>query len=1213
METLKTRGKVHWNKGRERALIVYRSHRTRRIVLGLVIAVIVFGLLGFFAAPPLIRSQIESRVGTALGDPVTLGGIRLNPFTLKLTAERLHIGEPDGKTPFVDVERLTANASWASLFRAAPILDELRIDGPHIHVRRTAPQRFNFSDILERFAAAPAAPDTGPARFALSNIAVHGGQVDFDDRVLDATHRVDQIELGIPFIASLPSATEIFVQPLLAMNIDGSPLRVQGQTKPFANSRESILSFRMDHLDLPRYLGFVPAPLPVAVPSGKLSGLLDLHFTMTEDKPRVVLSGRLTVDDLQVKGKDGSDLLALGHGDAALTALEPLTSRYRLGTVALDRFSVRYARLPGGASNFDALTAPSPGAAPAKDEAATDVRIDALNLKDSRIEYADLAAPSPAHLVLENVQGSLRGLSTVAAPVAALDVGARMAGGDIATQGKLDLAAKRYAGSLSLKNVSLAALMPLTPPLLDADITGGSIGANGQLALDWHDAATVRITSMKANLDGFQLVPRNKRASPVLWKSMTASIALVDLASSEARLDQLTLDGLTLDLQRLANGNLDLAGVMKPTPAPAKAASPTAAWRWSITHLGLNDGSLTLRDAKTPGKRNAITMQATSFGIDGLSDDMRRPISLDLKGNLGKGTFAVTGKVKPQPLDADLRIKTTRLDVAPLQTLATVPLNVRVASGLLSLDGQVRYNDRGKEPARIAYRGQATLGRVRVLDKVTDADFLRWTSLSATNMVIRMGEAAPHVAIGGLALDDFYARVIVNANGRLNLQDVVANPEAPGAVSVTEAQASPAAAAPTPAPEPTPAPATSSTAPSTATATAATTTPADIQIGQVTLTKGRLNYTDNFIKPNYTADVNQLTGKIGAFGTTGGAPPAELTLQGQLDDNAPVDIVGTINPLTPVAFLDITAKAEGIQLANLSPYSGKYAGYPITKGRLNVDVHYMLDQRKLKADNHIFIDQLTFGDRIEGPGVSHLPVKLAVALLKDSEGRIDVRIPVSGSLDDPQFSLGGLVWRAIGNLIVKAVTSPFRLLASVGGGRQDLGYVEFAPGSAVLDQNAQGKLADIVKVLTDKPSISLDIVGRVDPDKDESGLRSVMVDDLIHQEQVNDKGEDTTPPTAAEQDKYLERAYRHASFPKPKNMIGLTKSQPPEEMRSLMETNMPVDADALRHLAERRANAVRQWLQGKADDKRVFVVAPKTDAKGIDDGGKTTRVDFGLH
>jgi uncharacterized protein involved in outer membrane biogenesis len=1205
METRKTKGKLYLDKGRERALVVYRSRRTRRILAGVAIALLVFGLLGFFAAPPLIRSQVESRAGTALGRPVTVGSLSLNPFTLKLTVERLHIGEADGKSAFVDIDRIVANASWASLFRAAPILDALDVEGPKVHLQRTAPQRFNFSDIVDRLASVPAEPDEGPARFAVSNIAIHGGQVDFDDRVLDATHRLDHIELGIPFVASLPSATDIYVRPLLAMNVDGSPLRVDGQSKPFANSRESLVSFHIDHLDLPRYLGFVPAPLPVAVPSGKLSGLLDLRFTMTESQPHVILSGRLTVDELKMVDKSGASLLELGHGDAALTAVEPLTSRYRFGTIALDGFGLRYARLPGGHSNFDALTGDS-STPPPKGAKPTDVRIDALVIKDSRIEYADLAAPAPARLLLEGVQGSIRGLSTVQAPVASLDLTARMANGHVATKGTLDLAASRYTGSLSLTNVSLSALVPLAPPPLDADITSGSLAANGELALDWHDAATVKIAKAQANVDGFRLVPRHERAAPVTWASMKASIALIDLATSEARLDRLTLDGLVLDLRRLADGSLDLMHVVKSTPAPKTPEPASAAWRWSIGHVGLGDGALTLRDPKIKGRRGGIELKATAFGIDGLSNDMKQPLTLDLKGTLGKGTFAVTGKVKPQPLDAQLVVKARQLNVAPLQSLVAVPLNVRIASGLLSLDGRVGYADQGKAPARITYRGDATLGRVRVLDKVTDADLVRWDSLSASRVAIRLGENAPRVAIGGLAMDDFYARVIINANGRLNLQDVVANPEAPGAVSVTEARDASA-----PAPPPAPAPAATSPGP----ASTATGPAADIQIGQVTLTKGHLNYTDNFIKPNYTADVTQLTGKIGAFGTTGGAAPAELTVEGQLDDNAPVDIRGTINPLTPVAFLDITAKAEGIQLANLSPYSGKYAGYPITKGRLNVDVHYLLDQRKLTADNHIFIDQLTFGDRIEGPGITHLPVKLAVALLKDSEGRIDVRIPVTGSLDDPQFSVGGLVWRAIGNLIVKAVTSPFRLLASIGGGggRQDLGYIEFPPGSAVLDADGQSKLAEIVKVLAAKPSISLDIVGRVDPQKDETGLRKVMVDDLIHQEQVNAKDDDTTPPTDEEREKYLERAYRHASFPKPKNMIGLSKSLPPDEMRTLMEANMPVDTDALRHLAERRAGAVQQWLQGKVDAKRVFVVAPKTDARGIDDGGKTTRVDFGLH
>jgi hypothetical protein len=559
--------------------------------------------------------------------------------------------------------------------------------------------------------------------------------------------------------------------------------------------------------------------------------------------------------------------------------------------------------------------------------------------------------------------------------------------------------------------------------------------------------------------------------------------------------------------------------------------------------------------------------------------------------------------VQPQPLEADLHVKTTRLDVVPLQALVTVPLNVRVTHALLSADGRMRYREQRPQPL-MSYRGELTLGRVRVLDKLSNDDFLRWHALSASGLDMRLGAGTPHVAVAGLALSEFYARVIINPSGRLNLQDVVSGPAATP-VSVTRAQRTP-------------------TAPAQPAPTAPTAPPADIHIGGITLARGQLNYTDNFIKPNYSANVTQLDGRIGAFGTTAGNPPATLTLQGQLDDNAPINIDGSINPLAPMAFLDVKAKATGVELTHLSPYSGKYAGYPITSGRLTVDVNYLLDQGKLTADNHFFIEQLTFGDRIDGAGISHLPVKLAVALLKNAQGQIDLHIPVSGSLDDPQFSVGSLVWRAFANLIGRAVTSPFRLLASLGGGHQpDLGYVEFAPGSSVLDATAQSRLSQLVQLLADKPALNLDITGRIDPEFDENGLRRVMVDDLVQQEMLADSKSDDRAGNGVNASaaqlgpdiyyRYLRRAYKHAKFPKPRNLIGLAKSPPPEDMKKLLETHMPVDQAALRQLAERRANAVRQWLQGKVDAKRVSVAAPQLDAKGIDDKGKTTRADFGLH
>ena len=325
--------------------------------------------------------------------------------------------------------------------------------------------------------------------------------------------------------------------------------------------------------------------------------------------------------------------------------------------------------------------------------------------------------------------------------------------------------------------------------------------------------------------------------------------------------------------------------------------------------------------------------------------------------------------------------------------------------------------------------------------------------------------------VGALGLSDFYTRLILNSNGKLNLRDIVGNPKS-APTSVTEAKA-PASAPPVPA-------AANATATSQS---AAGEHPigADMKFGRLVLQGGNINFTDNFINPHYTVNLTDITGKIGGFGTRS-TQPAEVQLQGQVNSSGPVDITGSLNPLAPQAFVDLKAKADGIDLPNLTPYSTKYTGYPITKGTATIDVHYLLEHGKLTADNHIFLDQLTFGTRVQSPHAVNLPIAMAVSLLKNSRGEIDVTVPVSGSLSDPQFNMGAVILKAISNLILKVVASPFTLLAAAAGGsNQRLDYVEFAPGLGTLTPDSQKRLDILAKGLQDRPGMRLSISGRVDP------------------------------------------------------------------------------------------------------------------------------------
>ena len=714
--------------------------------------------------------------------------------------------------------------------------------------------------------------------------------------------------------------------------------------------------------------------------------------------------------------------------------------------------------------------------------------------------------------------------------------------------------------------------------------------------------------------------PRHAMPPALRAKLLRADVKSFDVSARTIALNEVRADGLQIDALRKKDGTTTLTLLDGPQPAAGKSAAPAKSnaksnapaekpWAVTVQTLKLDNSAVGFED-QSNSRPVKIRVEPLNVVVQNASTDLGKPVNVQIGAGLGtKGKLDVRGEVVPQPLKADLRVNSQNLSLAGFDPYLDKSLNAAITSALLSMDGRLVLNQ-GKA-LTVNYQGNATLGNVRLQDRVSSDDFLRWRSLALNRIQANYDGTTPRVRVGAVALSTFYARIIINPNGRLNLQDIRVQPtEERRSLTQSEPASASAAAASAPA-----APA------SAVTVTASGPTPkaggADLRVDAITLQDGNIRFTDNFVKPNYTANLTAIGGSVGTISTAANQTPADVTLRGSVDGTAPVDIHGKVNPLAPTAFVDLTAKADGVELTNLTPYSAKYAGYPITKGKLTMDLHYLLDQGKLTADNHIFIDQLTFGDRVESKDATNLPVRLAVALLKNSRGEIDVRVPVSGSLDDPQFSIGGVILRAFVNLIARAVTAPFSLLASAfgGSGGEELGYIEFDPGTSNISQASLAKLDKLATALKDRPALKVDIVGRVDPEFDRDGLRREAVNRQIREQKLKDAGDSAEADTTVkpeEENKYLERAYKAAKFPKPRNVIGLAKSLPPDEMRKLMETNVQVTDADLRELAQRRANAVHVALAERVDPGRLFVVAPKLNADGIKDKGKTTRVDFSL-
>lgn len=1245
---------------------VARSRRTRRIGLGILIFLVLFGLLGFFAAPPLIRHIAEQQLSKQLDRPATIRRIALNPYTLNLEADSIHVGEHGGQGDFIDIAKLVVRPSWTSLFRGAPIVNEIRLDSPRFRIVRYDAQRFNFTDLIEKFST-PSKPDSKPTLFSVSNIQINNGRIDFDDRLLNEKHVVDEWTLGVPYIATLPSKTDIFVEPKLRMRFDGSPIAIDGKTKPFAQSRESEIALKFDRLDVPKLISYVPAKLPVAVTSGLLSSDLSVNFVMSGDTPALRVSGTVDLTDAKITGPASEPLFAARGVHVAAAGLEPLRNAMHFDEIRLDRPVIDLSRDKQGVLNVEKL-AGSPAAAPKAASAAAngasraavaaasapaasgaqaadtkapplDLTIRHVAIDGGTVNLDDRVPATPTALALTKLAATLDGFALQRKTPAKYTLSTSLSrGGDLKAEGTVDVAAKQVDTKLVVDALALAPLQPYLGEATRARVLDGALGATINAKADWGKTPLdAQVADSELSLKSLKLATPDAKAPAIVLPDARAKIAKVDVAARTAEIASVDAHGLALDVKRLKNGNIDLAAFASPAqPAvpqrtvarKAQAAAPS--WHYRIDALNVKEASANFTDLSTP-RPVKLAIKPLDLSVQKLGDDMTKPLPVQLKATLNrKGSLNVTGDVTAQPLKLALKIDGNRVDAAAFEPYFGSALNATIASALLNAQGNLTFAQ-AKDTMRAAYRGNVALVDVRMLDKATSDPFAGWRSLALTNLKANYDDKGTDVDAARVTFSNFYGRVLLDAQGRLNLNDIVAKetgpaqsltrdasksepvPLSPGVTPPAAAQAASAAAA------------QQASAPAAASATVvvkaapAPQRPVRMHFGELVLQNGRVTYTDNFIKPNYTANLVAIKGTVGAFGTDS-TTSAPVDVAANLAGNGPISIKGSVNPLIDKPALDLTATAHDIELTNLTPYSAKYAGYPITKGKLNVDLHYQLANDQLKANNHIFIDQLTFGDHIDNDTATKLPVKLAISLLKNTRGEIDVNLPVSGSLSNPEFSVGGLIWRALLNLIAKAVTSPFSLLAhAFGSGGEDLGYVEFAPGSAVLTDAQQKKLDTVVKMLTEKPSIRLDLIGRVDPDKDTPGLRTAYVDRLVRQQKLKDvvgQGESIDPMTVnvepGEYDKYLTRAYKAADFKKPRNLIGLQKTLPEADMKKALAEHAPADDNALRALAQQRAQAVRQYLDGKIDAKRVFVVAPKLDAKGIEDKGATTRVDFGL-
>ncbi len=1126
---------------------VIQSPKTKRYGLRVLLAIILFTVLGFFVLPPVVKSVVLDQLSQALHRPVAVTNVSINPYAMTVKLEGVAIREREGGENFVSFDSLFVNLESASIFRGGPVIGEIRLENPKLRIIRQPDKRYNFSDLVDEIMARPKNNDPTPA-FSLNNIQLIGGVIEFDDRLEGEKHLVSDINLSLPRISNMAYAVESFVEPAFSAQINGAPLLIKGKSKPFADSHETEMAIDLSELQLAKYLDYSPIKLPIKVQSGALDSNLKLTFVQEKDKsPTLVLSGTTAIKNLKVVETSGSPLLSFKQLGLEIGSADLLNSKF-----VIDRFTVDspeiHARVSAqGAFNWieffrqelEAGKQKPPPATKSVPPSPIEWSLGDLKVAGGAVRWIDESNGKPFNASVEAIELGLRKLSSKGAAPAEFDLSWRV------------------------------------------------------IAEEWLKINTFSIK-------GGQL----------------------DLAKHEVVMSDVLASGVRSLFRRTTDGKIDW---LKPPALRVVEASQEEAsvpWKVSVVKYVGEDIGLRFEDqAVVPAATQII--DGLGFTAENLSTEPDQTAKVAARFKLNrKGDIAVDGTVKPFPLVADLHLDIKTLELLPLQSYFAEKLNVAITRGQITVNGnvQVRQDEgvKGADAPILAggFSGQATIGDFYAVDKLNSADFLRWKSLYFGKVDARLKPES--LSVGEIALSDFFARVIVSPDGKLNLMQIVRK-ENEAAVAVVPPAADPAAI---------PSKATASTEGKSsipvAPAVADSKPMMPVKIGKITLQGGNVQFTDNFVKPNYTANLKQIGGLVTGLSSEPGSI-ANVELRGSYDNVAPLNITAKINPLSAKPYLDLQAEIKGIELTSLSSYSGKYAGYAIEKGKLSLFVKYKIENDQLAAENRVFLDQLTFGDPIESADATKLPVRLAVALLKNRKGEIDLNLPISGSLSDPQFSIGGLVVKVIVNLLAKAVTAPFALIGSMFGGGEELSNIEFDFGRTTITAEAQKRLENLAKALIDRPALRLEIEGFVDAERDREGLQTARIDGKVRavkREDLTKKGiesgsAETIEVSSEEYPVLLERVYKAEKFPKPRNMIGLVKSLPVEEMEKLIITNSTVDDDDLRDLGDRRAKAVRDWLiEHLVSTEQVFLLPSKhgeVDAKKDSDQKlKSSRVDFSL-
>ncbi len=782
----------------------------------------------------------------------------------------------------------------------------------------------------------------------------------------------------------------------------------------------------------------------------------------------------------------------------------------------------------------------------------------ALKLGFDRLQLQSLRSEEPWDSTIDRFSLGFDELTTVAEKGQPHQIEAQFAdGGSLRWRGELSTAAHSSSGDIALDDVGLRPLWAYLQPQLNfrANAARNKLDLALHYRLNWRDGLSWAIDKGQLAIHDTDLKARDDADTELQLQKLGLDGISANSKSRQAAVERVRVDGLLLKswnrdaaiglLAMLQPRRSIAASAASTTPASAPAANSDAPWQLAVGELSGDDTRIRWRASQLDVEQ--VDINPLAFKLQQLHWPSTGMAQISVKATVNDTLqLSADGDLDPQKLDGKLHGSVDKLPLVWGNKLLGQQLALTIASGELATQWQLALAD-GAPTQLQADGGVSGFEIVRTGNK---RKLAAWKQLQWRDLKFDLEKNA--LTLADVALQQPFLQFRLYEDGSTNFRDLAVAPT-PAAVDRK--------------------------------AEAADEQPLQVAVTAIRIANGQLDFRDDTLPRPFRALIGELGGDILQISSAPGRY-ASVDLAGSVDGYAPVTLVGRVAPLADKPALDLTLDFANLDLATFTPYSSLYAGYLIDHGQLSVQLAYKLEQDRIEGRNRIVVDQLQLGEKVASPKALDLPLRLAIALLTDENGVMDLGVDISGNINDPEFDLGGIVWKAVRNVIVKAATAPFKLLANLVGSKQKLDFVAFAPGSEALDDRAQEKLNALRDALEQRPELRLMVSGQTEDGADSQALREQQRDDQLQEAGLSET-------QLAERG----RAWRNA-------LEDLYEKQQPDadpddltdaQLADAVRDGVVLRPTALRALAGRRALTIKRTLvtQLGLGAERVFIDSGK--------------------